>query len=58
MFCNSDSCEFAIAGLSERPSGLSIMEAFYFLQGLSLYSPECVEGEFCELRFIGILRSR
>ena len=33
MFCNSDSCESAI-GLSERPSGPSIMEPFYFL-----YSP-------------------
>src|SRR5215210_4105932 len=32
MFCNSDICESAI-GVSERPSGPSIMEPFYFLQG-------------------------
>src|SRR5215212_11750297 len=25
--------------------------------GTVLYSPECVEGEFCELRILGILRS-
>ena len=48
MFCNSDSCESAI-GVSERPSGPSIMEPFYFLQGpLPL---------FTGVRGRGILRS-
>jgi hypothetical protein len=27
------------------------------LTGEALYSPECVEGGFCELRFDGVLRS-
>jgi hypothetical protein len=33
MFCNSDSCDSAIVGPSERPSRPFVMYAFYFLYG-------------------------
>src|SRR5918994_6980313 len=37
---------------------VSLYLAGGFLRGLPLlYSPECVEGKFCELRLLGILRS-
>src|SRR5215212_4890156 len=35
----------------------SFLQPLLFEHGREAHSPECVEGEFCELRLYGVLRS-
>jgi hypothetical protein len=53
MFCSSDSCDSVIVGLSEGPSRRLNMETHSTsCTVLYLYSAECVEGRFAEVRLV------
>jgi hypothetical protein len=46
----------AAGGVHRQPCGQSVARGCT-ASGSNLYSPECVEEEFCELRQDGVLRS-